>query len=200
MDEFNIDLFTVVSLLLFLFLRLIFDERYLLIIIVVSCGVVVFAFIRSKPRIVKTNLRWTLLGIAGSVAVLVLIIQFELLIRRTWAAGSLIQNNLILTVIIKIAEQFSYTSLPEEIIFRGFVWGYMRRKGCAENKIVWAQGIMFWLTHFSRIATPFSFFVFIPIQTFIYSQLTLRTKQVFPAVISHTVFNVVGSMLRLATF
>jgi hypothetical protein len=202
LEEFNIDKFTIVSFILFSILRLIFERGNISISIMIglACVLMICAFFVTKPKIIRTNLRWAVLGIVVSAATLVPIAQFELLLRHSWLAHPLLQNNLTITAISHILKELSFTSLPEEILFRGFIWGYLRREGWGENKIIWAQGILFWLIHFSRLGTPFTFFVSIPILTLISSQLTKRSKQVFPAVLSHTIINAVSGILNLATF
>jgi membrane protease YdiL (CAAX protease family) len=165
-----------------------------------ACVLVIVAFIVTKPKIIRTNLHWAVLGIVVSAAMLVLITQFGLLLRHTWLTAPLFHNSLVVAVIGNIIKQLSITTVPEEILFRGFVWGYLRRKGWGENKIIWTQGVLFWLIHFSRLGTPFSFFVIIPVLTVISSQLTKRSKQVFPAILSHTIINVVSAILNLTAF
>ena len=199
-EEFNIDKFTIITLILFSFLRLISGNSYFLILIGLASVLVIVTFIVKKPKILRTNLRWTLLGIVISIVALVLLTQFELLLRHKWIATPLLQNSLAITAIIHIEQELSFISLPEEILFRGFIWGYLRREGWGENKTIWAQGILFWLIHFGKLVTPFTFFVAIPIQTLISSQLTKRSKQVFPAILSHTIINSISAILNLATF
>jgi hypothetical protein len=200
LEEFNIDKFTIITLILFSFVRLLFGGSYFLILIGLACVLVIVTFIAKKPKVLKTNLRWTILGIAISVAAFFLIAQFELLLRHVWLAPHILQNSFAITAIIHIIQELSFTLLPEEILFRGFIWGYLRREGWGENKTIWAQGILFWLIHFGRLVTPFTFFVAIPILTLISSQLTKRSKQVFPAILSHTIINSVSSIFNLATF
>lgn len=203
LEEFNIDKFTIITLILFSFLRrrlVIVGEGYFLILIGLAGISMIVALITNKPKLLRTNLRWTLFGIMIGGITLFPIAQLELFLRHTWLANPLLRNNLALTAISDLLKQLSFTSLPEEILFRGFIWGYLRREGWEENKIIWIQGVLFWLIHIGRLATPFTFFFAIPILTLISSQLTKRSKQVFPAILSHTIINSVSAILNLATF
>jgi membrane protease YdiL (CAAX protease family) len=199
LDNFNVDRYSILTLILFSFLWLTLGLSFM-IIIGLALSSVVIVLIAKRPQIQRTNRNWTLAGILGSILLIIVIITFELLLRGNWSVPRLLQNNLIVTVVINIAKQLVFISLPEELLFRGFIWGYLRSKGLKEINIAWIQGAVFWLMHFSRLVTPFSFFVIVPIQTLISSLLTLRSKQVFPAVISHTIFNTLGTILNLATF
>ncbi len=200
LDEFNIDKFSIITLILFPLLRLLLEKSYLSVILGMACVLLIVALFRTKPNIVKTNFRWTLLGMVLSAGALIIIFQFELHLRRAWLTAPLLHDNLAGTAIMYIVQQLSSTSLPEEILFRGFIWGYLRRDGWGETKTIWIQGILFWLLHFRRIAMPFTFFVSIPILTILSSQLTKRSKQVFPAILSHTIINAVSAILNLSTF
>ena len=200
LEDFNIDKFTILTLILFSFPGLILWNNLLLFLTASACVIAIVAFIIKRPEMMKTNLRWALIGIVFGVIAVVFLAQSELLLRNTWLAPHYLQNSLVISALIHIQNEFSFTSLHEEILFRGFIWGYLREYGWKENKIAWAQGILFWFSHFGNLVTPFSFFVAVPIVTMISSQLTKRSKQVFPSILSHTIMNAVSSVLSLATF
>jgi membrane protease YdiL (CAAX protease family) len=100
-----------------------------------------------------------------------------------------------------IVREFSSGALLEELLFRGFFWGYLRRQISEEGKIYWIQFILFWFVHLRRVVTaPFTFFIAIPLLAMLSSQLTLRSRQIFPAVLSHTVINILSTLLNLAAY
>ncbi len=200
LEEFNIDKFTVITFILFSLPRLVFWNGFLLILTVITCIIPIIAFIFKKPKIMKTNLRWALVGIAAGIIAVVLITQVELLMRKEWLPPHILQNSLAITAIIHILQELSVTSISEEILFRGFIWGYLKREGWGEDKAIWAQGVVFWLVHFGKLVTPFTFFLSLPVLIIISCYVTKRSKQVFPAILSHTIINSVSAILYLSAF
>jgi membrane protease YdiL (CAAX protease family) len=77
----------------------------------------------------------------------------------------------------------------EEIIWRGVFWGQLRKWNVNENRIIWLQGVLFWLLHGWQIFTPITFFITIPTCTLIFSLLIKHSKQLFPSIVSHTLIN-----------
>lgn len=203
LGEFHIDKFTITTFILSSFLRqrsgIIGDEFFLIFIALVGVSII-FALIIVKPKIVGTNIRWTLASITIGIIAIIVITLLELFFRESWQLTPPFAGNLTATVISHIVRQFSLGALTEEILFRGFLWGYLRRRNWAETQICWAQGALFWLMHFSRVITPFTFFFTIPLLALISSILTFRTKQLFPAILFHTVINVLSALLNLATY
>ena len=203
LEEFHIDRFTFATFVVGSILRRrigIPIESFFLILIAFSGIFVLFILVLKKPSLPRTNIRLVLAGIGISSGTVVLIALFELLFRNTWAVMPLFRNNLAATVFGEIVKEFSFGALIEEILFRGFLWGYLKREGWSENRIIWMQGGLFWAAHLSRIVTPFTFFIIIPLITIIFSKLTLKSRQLFPAIVAHIIVNVTSSMLNLATY
>lgn len=203
LKEFHIDKFVIVTFILSSLFRPNLDIAggiyfwVLIGMVGVSVGV---ALVIRKPKLLQTDIRWTLIATLVGGLVVAVITFAELSLRQSWALAPLLQNNIILTVSNLIVRELFASVLLEEILFRGFLWGYLKKLGWKDRKIFWTQGILFWITHFGRIFTPFTFFVIIPVITLISSKLALRTKQVFPAIISHMVINILSAMLNLATY
>jgi membrane protease YdiL (CAAX protease family) len=204
LEEFNIDKFTIISFILgSLFRRRlgVYGEEYFLIFIGLAGISTVVAWVGKKPKIPRTNIRWAIAGIVIASVVLIPISLLEFFLRPDWHMAPLFKDNLVLTATREINYQFSFAAILEEFLFRGFLWGYLKRKGWKESKIFWAQGILFWLLHFSKLlVTPFTFFLILPVTTYISSKLTMHSKQIYPAFLSHAVINAVCSMLNLATY
>lgn len=203
LKEFHIDKFAIVTFILSSFFRQSLDIAggsyfwVLIGMIGISVGV---ALVIRKPKLLQTDIRWTLIAAFVGGVVIIVITFAELGLRQSWAPAPLLQNNITLTVSNLMVRELFAGVLLEEILFRGFLWGYLKKLGWKDRKIFWTQGILFWITHFGRIFTPFTFFVIIPVITLISSKLTLRTKQIFPAIISHTVINILSALLSLADY
>jgi len=203
LDRFHIDKFTLVTFILGSLVRQrtgIIGEGLLLMIIGLIGVVIIIVLVVVKPKTLRTSFRWALAGIAvGSICVILLTL-LELFLRHTWQLTPLFRGSLIATVINYISREFSLGALMEEMTFRGFLWGYLRERNWAESKICWVQGLLFWLLHLSKIVTPFTLLFSIPLLILISTILTFRTKQIFPAILSHTVINVASALLNLATY
>jgi membrane protease YdiL (CAAX protease family) len=200
LEEFHFDRFTVVTFVLGSIIRPrlgIRGEGVFLILIGLAGILVICTLILKKPSIPKTKLQWVIAGIVISsmAAILLTLLGFTL-----WSPGENINNIRVMNVLSLIVIEFSSAPIMEEVLLRGFLWGYLRRKGYSESKVFWVQGILFWLLHIGKIFSPFTFFVFIPIFTMLYSKLTLHSKQLFPAVIAHLLVNVVSVLFGWAVY
>ena len=170
------------------------EEYFLLVIGLTGISTIVAMFVnKSRIRIPKTNSGWVLtgllVGIIGTIPIS-LIQAWQSQLFNMWPYNSFLSDNISLDIVRQIIYDLSFASLIEEMLFRGFIWGYLRKLGWAENRAFWVQGILFWVSHFGRLRTPLTFLLSIPLATFIYSKLTLRSKQVFPSVVSHLIVNV----------
>jgi hypothetical protein len=201
LDKFHIDQFTVATFILSSFLRTKTVEDIIFRVIIGLIGVlIILNLISAKPKIPRTNFKYSMISIGIAGISVVLIIILELFLRDHWQTPPLIRNSLITSILNGMIKEFSIGAVTEEMIFRGFLWGYLQKLSWNENRIIWTQGLLFWLLHISRIVTPLNFFLFIPLLTFIVSRLTYQTKQVFPAIVYHTTVNVTSSLLNLATY
>jgi membrane protease YdiL (CAAX protease family) len=203
LEEFHIDRFTLASLVLSSIVRSrlrIPAEGFFLILIGLAGIFMISTLILKKPTIPKTNRRWVLVGAGISSGVIILITLFELFFRNAWEIAPLFKDNEALTITRHIVAEFSFGAVIEEILFRGFLWGYLKRAGWHENRIFWMQGTLFWFLHLSKIFTPFTFFIIIPIIAMICSKLTLKSGQLYPAIIAHMIINILSAMLNLASY
>ena len=140
------------------------------------------------------------IGAGISVGAVILITLIQLFFRNAWEITPFFEDNEALTITRQFIREVSFGAVIEEILFRGFLWGYLKRAGWHENKIFWTQGMLFWFMHLSKILTPFTFFITVPIATMIYSKLTLKSKQIYPAIVAHMIVNILSAMLNLGTY
>ena len=54
----------------------------------------------------------------------------------------------------RVIYSFSIVTPYEEIIMRGFLWGYLRQAGLSENKACWIQGSLFLVSPFKPTDFP----------------------------------------------
>jgi hypothetical protein len=200
LQEFHIDRFTLITFILGSIIRPrlgLYGENVFLLLIGSAGIFVALTLIRKKPKIPITNLNWVKVGIGISSAV---VIVLTLLVLTFPYASAHFINSKISTALGLILREFSSSPMIEEILMRGFLWGYLRREGMSENKVIWIQGCVFWLLHISKVFTPFTFFVAIPLLAILCSKLTFHSKQLFPAFISHLLINVVSAIFGWAAY
>jgi membrane protease YdiL (CAAX protease family) len=170
-------------------------EVYYLILIALSGLSVIIVMYINRSRIQKTNIRWALAGAFWGCVLLILTFFCESFQWKIWIDETLVSDNLVLLVLRQVVYNYSFGVIIEEMIFRGFLWGYLRKMGWEEKKIFWVQGIVFCLSHLYRIKTPVTFFITIPLLTFVSSKLVQRFRQVFPSILSHLITNTMTPIL-----
>lgn len=176
------------------------DNTIYSIIILVACVVIAFRLVRNWSKIPKTNLKWSNRGAFLFGLALILLIALGTLEPDLYSRADPSTYRPIFDVTSRIFYNLSAVSTIEEIMFRGFLWGYLLQLGWSEKKAMWTQAILFLLGHFTQIGLPITFFITIPIAIFIFSQVVWRTRQVFWAIIFHTINNVVVPVLLTVFF
>jgi membrane protease YdiL (CAAX protease family) len=169
-------------------------EGYFLVVIGIAGLIILGALILNHSKVPKTNFRWAFIG-----ALISFILIFPSAIIEAFQFPNVTYTPYpypIMTVILAaIANDLAFTTLIEEMVFRGFLWGYLRRVGWEENRIIWVQGTLFWLLHFNYIGRIYIFLLTIPIITFALSKLTQKSRQIFPSILLHTTQNIIPQML-----
>jgi membrane protease YdiL (CAAX protease family) len=167
-------------------------------VITAACGVVtLLAFARYRPRLAPVSLSW----VAGGVLVgLLLLVPLS---AEAWLTGVLNlrlvsagpqaiepQHGVsFLAVVREAIYQLSFGVPTEELLFRGFLWGYLERRGWAASRAGWVQAILFWLLHWPNFVVPLGFLISISFITFAVTALTLRSKRILPAILAHGIVN-----------
>jgi hypothetical protein len=130
LQEFHIDKFTIITFILGVLLIAAagFTGQLCSPIIGVVGIAIIIVFLVKKPNIPRTNLRWTVIGILLSSLSVALLAIVEIYVRPNRLPSELLQKPIVPTVLGVILRQFSGVSL-EELLFRGFLWGYLRQFG-----------------------------------------------------------------------
>ncbi len=86
--------------------------------------------------------------------------------------------------------QIGFAAVTEEPLFRGFLWGYLRRLGGRE---IWAwlvQAALFMSAHVYFIeALHFNFWVAVPGGALIFGLLAWRSRSIVPGMMAHAAYN-----------
>jgi membrane protease YdiL (CAAX protease family) len=201
LEDFHIEKFT-----LFIFIvsslwrrRLGIDGEIFFLVIIGLIGIFTAIIVfKHRSRISRTSLRWAVAGIlVGAISFLPMKIIDSLhfsLIQLPPGQRILDMFPLPLAIVRQIIYFLSVGVAIEELLFRGFLWGYLHRLGWTEKRVFWVQAGLFWGMHLAQLITPLNFFLAVPIAILAYSVLTLRSKQVFPSLLSHLTINTLLSL------
>jgi membrane protease YdiL (CAAX protease family) len=89
--------------------------------------------------------------------------------------------------------QAGYAAVSEEPLFRGFLWGYLRKIRISNFKILLIQAFLFMVGHIYRIKTdPISLFIVVPIGAIILGILAWRSKTISTSIVTHATVNAIG--------
>jgi membrane protease YdiL (CAAX protease family) len=83
-----------------------------------------------------------------------------------------------------------FASISEEPLFRGFLWGYLRRLGWKDIWIWPAQAAIFMSAHLYFIdALPFEFWIVVPLAGLILGLFAWWSRSIAPGMMAHAAFN-----------
>jgi membrane protease YdiL (CAAX protease family) len=86
--------------------------------------------------------------------------------------------------------QLGFAAVSEEPVFRGFLWGYLRKLGWREIWVWLAQAGLFMSAHlYFRDALPFNFWIVVPSAGLIFGLLAWRTRSIAVGMMSHAAYN-----------
>lgn len=92
--------------------------------------------------------------------------------------------------------QLGYAAASEEPLFRGFLWGWLRRAGWKERWIWLFQAGLFMLGHIYYAARlPYSFWIIVPFASLALGWLAWRSRSIATSMAAHAALNALGYML-----
>ena len=84
----------------------------------------------------------------------------------------------------------------EEPLFRGFLWGWLRKKGKSERAIWLIQSVVFFCAHLQYAAQGRWFeFGAMFAAGLIFGALAWRTRSLVPAMLAHALLNCIGGLV-----
>jgi membrane protease YdiL (CAAX protease family) len=158
----------------------------------------ILLFWLARPTLPKLSRRIALWIFIGILAGIVLGIYGGILTRIFYKTG--IADHFTVTILIFFPiQQMLYAGISEEPLFRGFLWGILRKLGVKELWILFIQAGLFWLGHLFHIihGVGFSFWLFIPIASLVFGLLAWRSRSITISIIAHGLSN---SILQIIAF
>jgi len=199
LEEYNLDRLSITTLIIFAFLRynLTFVGEIYYKIVVFTLGLVIaLLFIFNFHKIPRTKPVWIMIGILSCL----LVIPFAYINAYNPAMKPValsLKKYFWQGVGLSTLYGLSFVSIYEEIIFRGILFGWLRKLKWADKTIIFVQAFLFWLLHFWQAsAKPFDYFILLPLFILATSLLLYYSKQVFSSILLHTA---VDSLVDLIT-
>ncbi len=148
----------------------------------------------SKGAMQRQDLRWVLFGaLGGLVAVLIMAYPMSFQVTPIDPHGKYSVLSILIGGLQTIPYQIGYAAVSEEPLFRGFLWGYLRKNGWRDVWIWLFQAGLFGLAHFYYInAAPISFWLIVPLLALVQGWLVWRSRSIATSMVAHGVANGLG--------
>lgn len=159
----------------------------------------------AKPafsKVTRADRRWFVLGLlAGAATAAVLSVPLALQLRMMDDGMRISQSTpliglLFSALIFGIPYQLGYAAVSEEPLFRGFLWGWLRRIGWQDRWILLFQAGLFMLSHIYYIGRlPYSFWIVVPVGALVMGWLAWRSRSIATSMAAHAAVNGLGMSL-----
>ena len=151
----------------------------------------------GRPKLSKIralDLRWFVIGALVGVAVAILLgYPMSLQIDDSSLTTAPELFPIIFMVVLSFVYQLGYAAVTEEPLFRGFLWGYLRRMGWKETWIWLFQAGLFCLGHIYYLGkSPISFWVIVPTGALVMGFLAWRSRSIATSMAAHGAMNALG--------
>jgi len=163
--------------------------------ILIILGVFFAAYsIVNRKSIKFPGLKSVFIGLGWSVSAVVIIALIYALLDQTFIKP--FPTNLSIIIVNAFVNDLSFTSVPEEVCFRGLLFSYLVMNGFKEDKSFVIQAVFFWGSHLGTILTnPALFFIIIPLSTLFMTLIIKKYKMLYLSIIMHTFLNVFLTIL-----
>lgn len=96
-------------------------------------------------------------------------------------------------VVTMLVSQLATAAAMEEPLFRGILWGYLRRRGWHWARILIAQAVLFWIGHiYHLVQHPTHFWLWVPLAGIVFGLVAWRTRSVAASMVTHSLANSIG--------
>jgi hypothetical protein len=155
---------------------------------------------RSKlPGITSIGLRWLFIGIAAGLLTSVALSFFmSLQIPGIELSGDLSAKDvrsMLSTIPAAFLHQIAYAAISEEPLFRGFLWGWLKKLNWHEAWIWLFQAGLFMIGHIYYITrAPILFWIVVPVDGLIFGFLAWRSRTIASSMAAHGMTNATARM------
>jgi membrane protease YdiL (CAAX protease family) len=135
------------------------------------------------------DLKWILIGIAVGIGFSLLIATPRYITSQFTPDFISIEPQNVGQFIMAFVHSFGHSSIMEEPVFRGFLWGYLRNRGWNSKWIWLTQAGLFWLAHLRYIDRTYTFWFTVPVSGLLLGWLAWKSRSITPSMITHTLYN-----------
>lgn len=145
----------------------------------------------TLPGIKSNSWRWLFIGmLVGLLTSVVLSFPESFQIADSELSLRLTALNVVIGVFMGFLYQLGYAAVSEEPLFRGFLWGFLRKRNWREVWIWLLQAALFTLSHFYYINKhPISFWIIVPIASLVLGWLAWRSRTIVSSMAAHGMLN-----------
>lgn len=158
-------------------------------IVMASLGIALFFFIKSSQKKIEIpNLKSVLIGLMWSLSTVLAVSIIRVFSNSGPTPGSFPSN--LATFIFNSTLSGLTFSVLEEAYFRGLLFSLLVMNGWGEDKALFAQGLLFWGSHYLDIGDPIFFFVMIPLITISITLIIRKYKMLYMSIMVHLIINI----------
>jgi len=149
----------------------------------------------QKEAVAPRDWKWVLIGgLAGLAAILITAYPFSFQIPPLNLPGGYSVSSVLVSSLASglamVPYQIGYAAVSEEPVFRGFLWGTLRKSGWRDGWIWLFQAGLFLLAHLYYINTmPISFWIIVPVGGLVLGWLAWRSRSIATSMAAHGVMN-----------
>ncbi|MGC9357770.1 MAG: CPBP family intramembrane glutamic endopeptidase [Anaerolineae bacterium] len=104
--------------------------------------------------------------------------------------------NVLLPILPLFVYQISMAAITEEPLFRGFLWGHLRKAGWNELGVCFFQALLFALGHIYYLPElPYSFWVIVPVGALVFGLLAWRSRTIASSMAAHGLSNALSQLI-----
>lgn len=168
--------------------------RFPSLVIWIGAAVLFFVIRKKRPdllKVQKTSWRWFGIGILVGVGqALLLGYPMSLQLDPGFQNYKPILFNELLPILPIFVYQLGYAAVTEEPLFRGFLWGHLRKAGWNEWGIWLFQALLFALGHIYYLPQmPISFWVIVPVGSLVLGLLAWKSRTIVSSMAAHGFVN-----------
>lgn len=104
-------------------------------------------------------------------------------------------------VLMIVMFQLGNAAVLEEPLFRGFLWGHLRKRGVQDSRIFIIQAFLFWISHLYYFGVySISFWVIVPIGSLAMGLVVWKTRSLGASMLTHGLANAIGQIVHYYYF
>lgn len=151
---------------------------------------------KLRKRKPKEVLLWLMIAVAAGIGIGLLsgyLISFQ--------NGRSPQHPTLTYFIVSFISQLGNAAVSEEPLFRGFLWGFLKKAHWKDSWIWLFQAALFMLGHiyYAGVAN-YSFLLIVPIGGFVLGLIAWRSRSIGASMITHGLTNTIGDMVAHLTW